>query len=291
MYFENIEKLWKVLKTANGKIITTTHISDSILQNEIDSIKLIENGKVESDLTIRELSKRLSSIVGKQTYEYNIASRIKKIVLIDDLIDWLIFKKLSYKKLGAIVDDTFNSIIAIKRSSSFKTTDETFGKGKLRFVEDFKTNAPNNSITEDFFLICDKDDLPLNQVTADLTVKIHKEFKDLEKFKVSTNFVNTHLLSWRRREIENYLLCPTMLTFYNKIQELEISLPHLNLAFNNNFDASSDIREFDSKTIVHPLYKEGGFDEEKLERMINQIPASEISEDIELMYNYLRDHI
>ena len=82
-----------------------------------------------------------------------------------------------------------------------------------------------------------------------------------------------------------------MLTFYNKIQELEISLPHLNLAFNNNFDASSDIREFDSKTIVHPLYKEGGFDEEKLERMINQIPASEISEDIELMYNYLRDHI
>jgi ABC-type multidrug transport system ATPase subunit len=291
LYYENIEKLWNVLKTTSGKIITTTHISDSILQNEIDSIKLIENGVIESDLTIKELSKRLSNIVGKDTYEYNVASRIKKIVLIDDHDDWLIFKKLASKKLGDDVNIIFDQIIPIKRTSSFKTTDEKFGKGKLRFVEDFKNNAPNNSITEDIYLICDKDDLPPNQVKNDLRVNIHIEFKEVKSFVVSPITTKTHLLSWKRREIENYLLCPTMLAHFNKLQELQDFFPLVNLSKNNTLDTSADIRDFDSKTILHPLYKEGGFDEEKLNQVVAQIPISEISEDLELMYNYLRDNI
>lgn len=291
LYFENIEKLWSVLKTAQGKIITTTHISDSILQNEIESIKLIENGKVESELTIKELSKRLSSIVGKETYEFNVASRIKKIILIDDLVDWLIFKKLATKKIGHSVNDTFDKIIAIKRSSSFKTTDETFGKGKLRFLEDFKNNAPSNLITEDIFLICDKDDFPLNQIDQNLNVRIHRDFRELKSFKVGQKRVSSHLLSWKRREIENYLLSPSMLLHFNKLQELQNELPLLNLSVNNTLDNSDDIKNFDSKAILHPLYKNGGFNESKLDEIIEKIPITEISEDIELMYNYLRDNI
>ncbi|WP_339626020.1 AAA family ATPase [uncultured Maribacter sp.] len=291
LYYENIEKLWSVLKKASGKIITTTHISDSILQNEIDSIKLIENGRIESELTIKELSKRLSNIVGKETYEVNVASRIKKIVLLDDHVDWLIFKKLAYKKIGDTVTQVFDKIIPIKRSSSFKTTDEKFGKGKLLFVEDFKNNAPNNLITEDIFLICDKDDLPLNQVKDDFKVNFHSDFKDLKSFVINGKTTKSHLLSWKRREIENYLLSPTMLTHFNKLEELQSLFPLVNLTTGNTLDASGDIRDCDSKTILHPLYKDGGFDEEKLNEMIAQIPISEISNDIELMYNYLRDNI
>ncbi|RSK39971.1 AAA family ATPase [Mangrovimonas spongiae] len=291
LYYENIEKLWNVLKTASGKIITTTHISDSILQNEIESIKLIENGVIESDMTIKELSKRLSNIVGKDSYEINVASRIRKIVLIDDHVDWLIFKKLATKKIGEEVLPIFDEIVPIKRSSSFKTADEKFGKGKLLFVEDFKNNAPNNLITEDIFLICDRDDLPLNQIQEDLTVNIHRGFRGLRSFKINGKTTRSHLLSWKRREIENYLLCPTMLTYFNKLQELQNHFPLVSLAVNNTLDASADIRDFDSKTILHPLYKDGGFDENKLDDMIEQIPASEISNDIELMYNYLRDNI
>lgn len=291
LYYENIEKLWRVLKTTSGKIITTTHISDSILQNDIESIKLIENGIIEEDLTIKELSKRLSTIVGKDSYEFNVASRIKKIVLIDDLVDWLIFKKLTIKKLGDTVNTIFDQLIPIKRTSSFKTTDEIFAKGKLLFVEDFKNNAPNNSITEDIFLICDKDDFPLNQIEDDLKVKIHKDYNGVKTFKLSQKTIKTHLLSWKRREIENYLLCPTMLAYFNKIEELKNEFPLLNLSTNNSLDGSADIREFDSKTIVHPLYKEEGFDEVKLDEMIAKIPVSEISDDIELMYNYLRHNI
>lgn len=291
LYYENIEKLWNVLKSASGKIITTTHISDSILQNEIESIKLIENGVIESDLTIKELSKRLSNIVGKDSYEINVASRIRKIVLIDDHVDWLIFKKLATKKIDEEVLLIFDRIVPIKRSSSFKTADEKFGKGKLLFVEDFKNNAPNNLITEDIFLICDRDDLPLNQIQEDLKVNFHKDYKNLKKFTVNGKTTKSHLLSWRRREIENYLLCPTMLEHFDKLEELRNQFPLLNLTANNNLDESADIRDFDSKSILHPLYKDGGFDENKLDAMIEQIPASEISNDIELMYNYLRNNI
>lgn len=291
LYYENIEKLWNILKKVSGKIITTTHISDSILQNEIESIKFIENGIIESGLTIKELSKRLSNVVGKQDYEFNVASRIRRIVLLDDHVDWLIFRKLAFKKLGAKVDQIFDQIVPIKRSSSFKTSNEIFGEGKLRFVKDFKDSAPANSITENIFLICDKDDLPINQIRNDLKVQIHNNFKEVKKFKISTISTNTHLLSWKRREIENYLISPTMLTHFNKIQELQSEFPLLSLTKNNSLDSLGDIKDFDSKQLLHPLYKNGGFDEEKLDQIIEKIPASEISEDIELMFNYLKDNI
>ncbi|WP_272149955.1 AAA family ATPase [Tenacibaculum aiptasiae] len=291
LYYENIEKLWNVLKSASGKIITTTHISDSILQNEIESIKLIENGKIESNLTIKELSKRLSDVVGKESYEFNVISRIKKIVLIDDLVDWKIFKKLAEKKIGDDVNTVFDKIIPMKKTSSFKTTEETFAKGKLLFVQEFKKNGPGNSITEDVFLICDKDDFPLNQITDNLTVRVDKDFKDVKKFKISEIETKTHLLSWKRREIENYLLCPTMLQYYNKLQDLQEKMPLVSLPANNNLDSLAGIRDLDSKTIVHPLYKSNGFDESKLDEMILKIPIEEISEDIERMYIYLRENI
>ena len=82
-----------------------------------------------------------------------------------------------------------------------------------------------------------------------------------------------------------------MLTHFNKLEELQSLFPLVNLTTGNTLDASGDIRDCDSKTILHPLYKDGGFDEEKLNEMIAQIPISEISNDIELMYNYLRDNI
>ncbi|MDN6290829.1 MAG: hypothetical protein L0J63_11155, partial [Tetragenococcus koreensis] len=146
-------------------------------------------------------------------------------------------------------------------------------------------------ITEDIFLICDKDDFPLNQVNEDLKVRIHKDYKEVESFDIGQNTIKTHLLSWKRREIENYLLSTTMLTHYNRLEELQDTVPLVTLSINNTMDTSGDIRDLDSKPILHPLYKSAGFDETKLDEIIEKIPVSEISEDIELMYNYLRDNI
>jgi ABC-type multidrug transport system ATPase subunit len=289
LYYENIEKLWSVLKTASGKIITTTHISDSILQNDLDNIRLIANGNIETDLTVRELSNRLSAIVGKEKYEYKVASRIKNIVLIDDHVDWLIFKKLSIKKLSASVLVTFNQLTPIKKESGFNSTNQIFGTAKLLFVEEFMKNSLSQFITEKFFLICDKDELPNNQINPNLTVQIHNNFQSVKRF--NNNQTTTYLLSWKRREIENYLLSPTMLAYFDKFEELQNQFPHLNIPSDNSLDDIADIREYDSKALLFPLYKDGGFDEDKLDKVIAQIPITEISEDIELMYNYLRDNI
>ena len=72
---------------------------------------------------------------------------------------------------------------------------------------------------------------------------------------------------------------------------MQEKLPLLNLSVNNTLDSSDDIKNFDGKAILHPLYKDGGFNEAKLDEIIEKIPNTEISEDIESMYNYLRDHI
>ncbi|NQY10287.1 MAG: ATP-binding protein [Flavobacteriales bacterium] len=290
LYYQNIEKLWTVLKNTAGKVITTTHISDSILQNEIESIKLINNGEIEDDLTIIELSKRLSSIVGQEKYEYKIASRIKHIALLDDHVDWLIFKKLCVKKLGDTALTILNQIIPIKRSSSFETTNEIFGKGKLLFIEELKNQNQNQSfVTKNIFMICDKDDLPNTQISLDLTVQIHREFDAVKKF--NSNRTKSHLLSWNRREIENYLLSPTMLNSKGKLSELRAKYPHLNINTGETLDNMVDIKGSNSKDLLHPLYKDGGFDESKLDEIINLIPTNEISEDIERMHKYLESNI
>jgi hypothetical protein len=82
-----------------------------------------------------------------------------------------------------------------------------------------------------------------------------------------------------------------MLGYFEKLQELKDQFIYINFPNNNNLDDFTDIRELDSKTLLHPLYKEEGFNEIKLDQLIAQIPVTEISDDIELMYNYLRDNI
>ncbi len=290
LYYQNIEKLWDVLKNTSGKVITTTHISDSILQNEVESIKLINEGEIEEDLTIIELSKRLSSIVGKEKYEYKVASRIKNIALLDDHVDWLIFKKLCIRKLGGTANAVLSQIVPIKRSSSFETTNEIFGKGKLMFIEELRNqNSGTSMTTENIFMICDKDDLPITQISDNLSVQIHKEFNGIKKF--NSNMTTSHLLSWKRREIENYLISPTMLDSKGKLTELTSKYNHLNIRKGETLDNMADIRDSDSKDILHPLYKDGGFDESKLDAIIALIPTTEISEDIEKMFRYIESKI
>lgn len=75
LHFSNINKLWDTLKNINGKVITTTHISESILKNNYDSLLCINDGKIENTLTATEIFKRLSNITGQKKYEYKVASR------------------------------------------------------------------------------------------------------------------------------------------------------------------------------------------------------------------------
>ena len=54
-----------------------------------------------------------------------------------------------------------------------------------------------------------------------------------------------------------------------------------------NLDDCEDIRIFDSKSILKPLYKDPQFNENKLDELIAKIPVNEVSDDIEKMYTFI----
>ncbi len=289
LYYKNLANLWDILQTSiDGKIITTTHISDSILKNDFDNIRLVKRGKIETDLTLRDIAKRLASVVGNSKYEFQLATRIKNIVLIDHEDDWTIFKKLAQKKIKEDVNEIFMQIIPLQRTSGFNNNDDLFGKGKLLFVKDFKDQLNGVDIkTKKFFLICDRDKLSKNSIDEELHVRIHNDFKEVKKF----NGITTHLLSWNRLEIENYLLSITMLEKKGKLQDLKNRFPLINFIKKNTLDNIADIEEYDAKDLLHPLYKSDGFDESQLNELISLIPKKEISDDIVKMYNFLKENI
>ncbi|SHF21557.1 hypothetical protein SAMN05443633_103270 [Chryseobacterium arachidis] len=293
LYYENLNKMWNVLKNSRGIIITTTHISESILQNKIENIKVIEGGKIEESLTFFELSKRLDNIVGQKNYQFKILSRVEYPVIMDNLSDWIIFKKLVVKKFGEESLLILDKFLPIAKSSSFDTTNEIFGHQKLYFVEEFrKENLGKTILTKNIFLICDKDELPLNQIGADMKVAINQKFDNIKKFNNNNN-TKTHLLSWKRREIENYLLSPSLFTAKNCTNDINALYNLPNYSIGDNLDNISDFKIGDFKTILRPFYNmEGsGFNEEMLTEMISHINPTEISNDINLMYNYLKNTI
>lgn len=289
LHFKNLEKLWNLLQNSiYGKVITTTHISDSILNNNFSNIKLIQRGKIEHDLTLRELAKRLTNIVGKKKYELQLATRIENIVLVDNEDDWVIFRKLAEKKIDEDTNQVFSKLIPFKRTSSYNNDSEIFGKGKLQFAKDFREQLNGSQIqTKQIFMICDRDKLSKNSIDNEMKVNIHNDYRDIRNF----NGVHSHLLSWKRMEIENYLISVSMLIEKGKIQDLRNIFPRVNFTVNDNLDNSSDIEEYDAKELLHPLYKPDGFNETELDELVSLIPKEEISEDIVTMYNYLKNNI
>ena len=127
-----------------------------------------------------------------------------------------------------------------------------------------------------------------NQIREDLSVQIHNDFKEVKKF--NSNRTSTHLLSWKRREIENYFLSPTLIDRRECEASIRDKYNMPDFIEGQNLDSISDIRNGEYKAILRPLYNEEGFGfkEEMVDDLISIIPAEEISADIEKMYNYLR---
>ena len=289
LHFNNINKMWDTLKNIRGKLISTTHISESILKNNFDSLLCVNNGKIEDTLTATEVFKRLSNVTGQKKYEYRVASKIKHIALLDDEVDWKIFKKLAIKKIGSEVIGVLDNVIPYKRSSGWNNSNDIFGQAKLKFVEEFKEQNTGFEInTKNIFLICDRDKFLLAQIDlSDLSVKIHKDYRELKSFENT----KTYLHSWRMLEIENYLLSRTMLNYYGKFEDFKNQFARVNFDGITTFDESEDLRTYDAKAILHPLYKDGGFDEVKLDEVIDKIPTNEISEDIVKMYEFIKSKV
>lgn len=288
LHYKNINKLWTALKNINGKVITTTHSYESIIINEFEDINYIENGNItyyEKDI---ELFKKLSSITNHNNYGFKISSQKENVVLIDDIVDWIIFKKLVFKKIGRESNKVLNKITPYKKTSNYDNSSQIFGHGKLSFVKDI-SQLDFDIKTKNFFLICDRDKLEEDLIRSNLEVNIHRDFDSIKRF--NNRNTKTFLLSWKRLEIENYLISKTMLENYELFDDFKTNFEYLNFDSIDNFDDISDIKKFDCKSITHPIYKEGGFNEANLDEIIAKIPPSEISEDIVKMYDFIKSKI
>ncbi len=293
LYYKNIQRMWDKLRNCRGYVFTTTHISDSILCNDVEDLKLVEEGKIQEEMTFKEIAERLARLTGVREYEFKLAAGREYIALVEDIFDWRVFTGLAKVKLGERYDEEkMNKIQPIKCSSGFNDIHQTFGKEKIHWVEKFYQYNPSIPVKK-VFLICDRDLLPLSNINSTNGVQVTGGLplaQNISKY--------TYRLSWKRRDIENYLLSHSVLSRYGLLNGINRRFGEDDKIQAGDCCDREQIRCCDVKSDIQPLYlrdlntltgaeSERGVDFDKLKMVINQIPPCEISEDIEKMYTFI----
>lgn len=292
LHYKNLNILWENLRSIQWKIITTTHIPDSILNNDIAQIRLVREWIIDKDNTPNSLLNRLENISDKNVYEKKVASNIEYICLIDDCTDWFIFLEFAKIKKWTLYDTKIESIHPVKCNSGFKwQPNEIFWWKKLNWIDDFIAKNSNFK-TKKIFSICDKDECPIAQIGEDMKFKEYHNGKN-SKVQQFWGTWNIYYLSWKRREIENYFLSYTLLSEVWLLEQVNNELGWSQKIQSWNPWDNNWVRDFQAKEIVqmfaqkdlnwNMVWKE--YDD--LKQIIEKIPANEISDDIEKMYNFI----
>ncbi|MGU3163025.1 ATP-binding protein [Vibrio cholerae] len=291
LHYKNVEKLWSLLHSIQGHAITTTHLLDSISakENRIEHLKVVEHGRINEDNKIKQLISRLSVLSRAKSVEFEVCGKLPNIALLDDYNDWIIFTKLAAR--AGLDINRLTAVHAMKKSSSYATANETFGKGKMDWLHGLsKIESP--LVTTQIFLICDRDEAALDWSAANgvqVNGQVYRELLNAIQWPRGTR-VSSYLLAWKRREIKNYLLSHTALSHHNVLTQINNGeIAERNHLQPNNPSDNDDIRRLNAKSVIDPLINtEGiGLDIAKLQAYIDLIPPAEISEDITNMYNFI----
>ncbi|HDC4762208.1 TPA: ATP-binding protein [Enterobacter cloacae] len=291
LHYKNVEKLWALLHSIRGHAITTTHLLDSISakENRIEHLKVVEKGRISEDNKIKQLINRLSVLSRAKSVEFEICGKLPNIALLDDYNDWVIFTKLAAR--AGLDIDRLSRVYAMKKSSSYTTASETFGKRKIDWLHSLsKIESP--LLTTKIFMICDRDEAVLDWNAANgvqVNGQIYRDLLNAVQWPQRVR-VTPYLLAWKRREIKNYLLSYTALAHHNLLSQINNG----DIALRNHLQANSpsdndDIRRLNVKDTINPLINTNGegLDPEKLQAYIDLIPPAEISEDITNMFNFI----
>jgi predicted ATP-dependent endonuclease of OLD family len=286
LHYKNIDRLWHILGKTKGQTITTTHLLDSITANDFQDIKVVEQGRIRDDDKLKKLIDRLSILSRATSVEYEVCAKISHMALLDDYNDWDIFLFLVARK--GFDTSKLDSVYAFKKTSSYGSTTESFAKAKLQWTENL-SKAECTLATTRVFLICDKDEAPL---IIDPTTKVKvmgREYSDKIKAITKGKDMKVYLLAWNRREIKNYLLSHTALSYHGKLSEINsANLAQADHLVANNPGDNDGIRRLMVKDTVDPLINsDEGLCRQKLQTYIDLIPPEEISEDIENMYKFI----
>lgn len=289
LHYKNVEKLWSLLHSIQGYAITTTHLLDSISakENRIEHLKVVEHGRINEENKIKQLISRLSVLSRAKSVEFEVCGKLPNIALLDDYNDWIIFIKLAARK--GLDISRLAQVHAIGKPSSRNDDNEQIGRAKIDWTQSLsKTEAELE--TQNIFLLCDRDNSnPRWHENGVLLLGAPKD--EVSRIRWPGNRrVQTHLLAWRRREIENYLLSYCALAHFGILDEINSDQLAQGFHLRGGDPGDNDgIRMLDIKHVVNPLIETQGVGKDlaKIDFYINQIMPEEISEDITNMYNFI----
>lgn len=289
LHYKNVEKLWALLHGIKGHAITTTHLLDSISakENRIEHLKVVEKGRISEDNKVKQLINRLSVLSRAKSVEFEVCGKLPNIALLDDYNDWVIFTKLAARK-GLDVS-LLAHVHAIGKPSSRNDDNEQIGKAKIDWTQSL-SKAETEFETLNVFLVCDRDNSnPRWHENGVLLLGASRE--EVSRIRWPGNRrIQTFLLAWRRREIENYLLSYSALTHFGVIGAINNNQLGQDLHLRDGDPGDNDgIRMLDVKQVVKPLIETQGVGKDltKIELYVNQMKPAEISEDITNMYNFI----
>lgn len=323
---KSIYPFWKVLKESKGYLLASTHNVVSMARQNVNFLYFFDDGLIVND--IRKKSNVLEMIHGNYFFNHVSCSMFlqsKKLVLIDDVNDWIIFIELM-RSLGKNVEELENDFCVFGVPSGFTTgmAAKEIGNLKEDWVNLFMHTIQHH-ISEDadvnlekIFLICDKDDFPhdalINNNTKNYNIPLGKT-KNINVIK-KKNFKLDKIV-WNRRYIESYLLSPTALREYThlfngleedvlkrKFVKFPNDLPKENLKehivnlicempgvyITKEEDLNETmLRESHCKKKVRYIYGEKGegLNIGKLREYISKMDDAEKDPYLEMVYNYL----
>lgn len=289
LHYKNVEKLWALLHSIQGHAITTTHLLDSISakENRIEHLKVVEKGRISEDNKIKQLINRLSVLSRAKSVEFEVCGKLPNIALLDDYSDWIIFKKLAARK-GLDVT-RLEQVHAIGKPSSRNDDNEQIGKAKIDWTQSL-SKAETDFETVNVFLVCDRDNSnPRWHENGVLLLGAPRELVNTIRWPGNRR-VQTYLLAWRRREIENYLLSFSALTHFGILDSINSDQLAQDFHLRDGDPGDNDgIRMLDIKHVVNPLIETQGVGKDlaKIDLFINKMKPEEISEDITNMYNFI----
>ena len=283
LHYENINIIWKKFWEIKGKLITTTHIPDSIMMNEFEDIKLVENGLIDGEKKANAVINRLGNLCDVDIYAKKYASKVQYLALVEDETDWIIFTELVKIKLGDQAYNKLKKIQYIKCSSGYDTHNQQFADSKKKRIEKLNIVAWSDSSIQFIFCICDRDNLPLSSINANMKVQG-------ESVKIGHGRV--FVLSRRRKQIENYLLSYSMLNKQWLLDQINAKIAPIHQLVENNACDNEWVQNVEIKDDIKVLYSDNNWvNYEKLRQVLLEIPDSEISSDIKFMYQFIQSKI
>jgi hypothetical protein len=274
---------------------------DYISKAGLERLRIIENGRIQPSDSHFKLIKRLKILSEVEAVQHKIYSMFESVILMDHEHDWEIFRLLVLRKLATSdglekeIMRNFSKFVCVGVASSYVGGEgDKFADKKIDWLNTFsKTLGSIKGKTKNAYLLCDRDEYPINLIGSKNCAFVVKGCKP----KFSKPLDKTGLLSWRRREVKHYLLSYTALP--NSREDINQLLPDVyKLKENSNGDLGTDGRFNDSLASMssdivknhldeHINVDGKGFCVDKARLYINTMKREEISNDIKNLYRYL----